>query len=151
MQFTRRTMAYTGASAVAATVFSAIPAFSQSGDEAAVNQAIEAMRKAMVDADKAKLEALVSDQLSYGHSAGVIENKQQFVGVIASKKTIYKSINLVEPTVTIVGNNAIARHIFTAEFETDGKPGTARVGILQVWVKQDAQWKLLARQAFRLS
>ena len=105
----------------------------------------------MVEGDKAKLEALVADQLSYGHSAGVIESKQQFLDVIASKKTTYKSITLVEPTVTVVGNNAIARHIFTAEFETDGKPGTARVGVLQVWAKQDAHWKLLARQAFRLS
>ena len=148
MHFTRRTMAC--AAAAVAVVF-ATPAPAQGGDDAAVNQAVEAMRKAMVDADKAKLETLVADQLSYGHSAGVIESKQQFLDVIASKKTTYKSITLLEPTVTVVGNNAIARHIFTAEFETDGKPGTARVGVLQVWVKQSDQWKLLARQAFRLS
>lgn len=148
MHFTRRTMVC--AAAAAAVVF-ATPALAQGGEDAAVNQAVEAMRKAMVDADKAKLETLVADQLSYGHSAGVVESKQQFLDVIASKKTTYKSINLVEPTVTVVGNNAIARHIFTAEFETDGKPGTARVGVLQVWVKQSDQWKLLARQAFRLS
>ena len=43
-------------------------ALAQSGEEAAVNQAIEALRKAMLDADKAKLEELVADQLSYGHS-----------------------------------------------------------------------------------
>ena len=70
--------------------------------------------------------------------------------MIASKKTTYKSINLLEPSVSVVGNNAIARHVFTAEFETDGKPNTARVGVMQVWVKQDAGWKLLARQAYRL-
>jgi ketosteroid isomerase-like protein len=148
MQFTRRGIAYSVAIPVAGFISAAV---AQSGEEAAVNQAIEAMRKAMVEGDRAKLEALVADQLSYGHSAGVIENKQQFLDVIASKKTTYKSITLVEPTVTVVGNNAIARHIFTAEFETDGKPGTARVGVLQVWAKQDATWKLLARQAFRLS
>ena len=39
-------------------------------DVAAVNQAVEALRKAMVDADKASLEGLVADQLSYGHSGG---------------------------------------------------------------------------------
>ena len=44
------------------------------------------MRKAMVDADKTKLEEVVADQLSYGHSADVIENKAEFVGVIARKK-----------------------------------------------------------------
>ena len=119
-------------------------------EEAAVNQAIENLRKAMLDADKDKLAELVSDQLSYGHSSGVLETKAQYIDVIASKKTIYKSINLLEPSVTVSGPNAIARHIFTAETEAGGKPGTARVGVLQVWQKGAGGWKLLARQAFRL-
>ena len=42
----------------------------------------------------AKLESLVSDQLSYGHSGGVIQDKKDFVDVIATKKTVYKSIEL---------------------------------------------------------
>jgi ketosteroid isomerase-like protein len=119
-------------------------------EEAAVNQAIENLRKAMVAADKAKLEELVSDQLSYGHSSGVLESKAQYIDVIVSKKTIYKSISLQEPSVTVAGPNAIARHIFVAETEANGQPGNARVGVLQVWQKQGANWKLLARQAFRL-
>jgi hypothetical protein len=93
---------------------------------------------------------LVADQVSYGHSGGVVESKAQFVSVIVSKKTVHKSITLSEPSVTVVSNNAIARHIFSAEFEAGGKPGTARVGVLQVWTKQHGRWKLLARQAFRL-
>jgi ketosteroid isomerase-like protein len=126
------------------------PSYAQGGDEAAVNQAIDDLRKAMLAADQAGLEALVADQLSYGHSGGVIESKAQFVSVITGKKTIYKSITLSEPSVTVVGDNAIARHIFSADFEADGKPGSSRVGVLQVWTKQDGRWKLLARQAFRL-
>jgi ketosteroid isomerase-like protein len=122
----------------------------QGGDEAAVNQAIEDLRKAMMAADKAGLEVLVADQLSYGHSGGVIETKEQFIAVIANKKTIYKSITLSEPSVAVVGNNAIVRHIFSAETESDGKAASARVGVLQVWQEQGNRWKLLARQAFRL-
>ena len=119
-------------------------------DEAAVNQAIENLRNAMLAADKAKLEELVADQLSYGHSSGVVETKAQFIDVIAGKKTLYKSITLSEPITAVTGPNAIARHIFSAETEAGGKPGTARVGVLQVWQKQPGGWKLLARQAFRL-
>jgi len=51
----------------------------------------------------------------------------------------------------VAGNNAIARHTFAVEFESEGKPGTAKIGVMQVWTKQGAAWKLLARQAFRLS
>jgi hypothetical protein len=59
----------------------------------------------MLAADQTGLEGLVTDQLSYGHSGGVVESRAQFVNVIVSKKTIYKSIRLSEPSVVIVGNN----------------------------------------------
>ena len=136
--------------APAAAILPSLPAHAQASEEAAVNAAVEALRQAMVAADKAKLESLVSDQLSYGHSSGVVETKAQFVSVVAEKKTIYKSINLLEPGTTVVGNSAIVRHVFTAETETDGKSGSPKVGVLQVWQKGDGGWKLLARQAFRL-
>ena len=102
----------------------------------------------MKAADKAALEALVSDQLSYGHSGGQVENKAEFVGVIAGKKTIYKSITLSDPTVAVAGNNAIARHTFAAEVEADGQASSPKIGVMQVWVKDGGAWKLLARQAF---
>jgi ketosteroid isomerase-like protein len=69
---------------------------------------------------------------------------------LSRKKTVYKSITLSEPSVAVVGNNAIVRHIFSAETESDGKAASARVGVLQVWQEQGNRWKLLARQAFRL-
>ena len=150
MQLSRRRVAFASALAFAAAGLFSRQVRAQAGEEAAVNQAIEDLRKAMLAADQAGLEGLVADQLSYGHSGGVIESKAQFVSVVAGKKTIYKAITLSEPSLVVVGNNAIARHIFSAETESDGKAATARVGVLQVWQKQDGRWKLLARQAFRL-
>jgi len=122
----------------------------QSGDEAGVNAAVEALTKAMLQADKTELERLVADQLSYGHSSGLVESKSQFVDVIANKKTVYKTITLSEPSTVIAGDNAIVRHIFSNTTETNGKTASISVGILQVWQKQDSGWRLLARQAFRL-
>ena len=148
MRVTRRHLAAAGALA-----FAALPTIvhAESADEAAVGKAIDDLNKAMIAADKAKLEALVADQLSYGHSAGKVETKKEFVDVVAGKKTTYKSITLNDPTVSVVGNNAIARHTFVVETETDGKPSQAKVGVMQVWVKDGGTWKLLARQAFRTS
>ncbi|HJQ59631.1 MAG TPA: nuclear transport factor 2 family protein [Vineibacter sp.] len=135
----------------AAGLVSGAPSFAQAGDEAAVKQAVEALRKAMIAGDRAQLEALVADQLSYGHSGGVVETKQQFVDIVSSKKTVYKTITLSDDSVVVAGSNAIARHVFSVEFETEGKPGAAKVGVMQVWTKQGTSWKLLARQAFRTS
>ena len=148
MSITRRHLAAAGALALAAASLP-ITAHAESADEAAVRKAIDDLTKAMMAADKAKLEALVADQLSYGHSAGKLETKKEFVDVIAGKKTIYKTITISEPTVSVVGNNAIARHVYAVETESNGKPGSAKVSVMQVWVKDGGVWKLLARQAFR--
>jgi len=103
----------------------------------------------MLAADQAKLAALVAEQLSYGHSGGVIQSKAEFVDVIASKKTVYKSINLTDVKVSVVGNDAIVRHTWDSVSESGGKSNTSHIGVLQVWAKQDGKWKLLARQAFK--
>jgi hypothetical protein len=100
-------------------------------------------------ADKAQLDMLVADQLSYGHSGGVIQTKAEFVDVIASKKTVYKSIVLSGQTVAVAGNAAIVRHAWASESESGGKSTLSKIGVLQVWQKQGASWKLLARQAFK--
>jgi hypothetical protein len=149
MSISRRHLGVAGAVALAAPSLIGAAATAETADEAAVGQAVDALTKAMLAADKPRLEALTVEQLSYGHSGGVIQSKAEFVDVIVGKKTIYKSINLLEPSAKVVGPNAIVRHVFTAETEADGKPGSAKVGVLQVWLKQDGNWKLLARQAYR--
>jgi uncharacterized protein (TIGR02246 family) len=146
MRISRRTLAAASALAVVA-IGSRVHA--ESADEAAVTQAVADLTKAMLAADKAKLEALVADQLSYGHSGGVVQNKAEFVSVIASKKTVYKSINLTDVKVSVVGNDAIVRHTWDSVSESDGKSTASHIGVLQVWAKQDGKWKLLARQAFK--
>jgi ketosteroid isomerase-like protein len=122
----------------------------QSSDEAAVAQAVEAYRKAMLAADRSQLEAICADQLSYGHSAGRIETKAQFIDGAVSGRSTWKFITLTDHSNQIVGNNAIVRHIFTGENESAGKTNAIKIGILMVWQKQDGRWKLLARQAYKI-
>ena len=150
MTITRRRRAVAGVLALGASVLlSSSPSSAQSTDTAAVAEAVAALTKAMLAADKAQLDTLVADQLSYGHSGGVIQTKAEFVDVIASKKTVYKSIVLSDQTVAVAGNDAIVRHAWASESESGGKSSVSKIGILQVWQKQGASWKLLARQAFK--
>ncbi len=151
MPTTRRRLALASGFMLAVPVLAAGTAvLAQSADVAAVDKATAELREAMLTADRAKLTALLSDQLSYGHSAGRLETKAQFLDVVAGKKTLYKSMSFSDATTAVAGNNAIVRHVMTVDTETDGKPATAKVGALQVWVKDGGAWKLLARQAFRL-
>jgi ketosteroid isomerase-like protein len=150
-QLAAAALVVSGASALALSPASLSPARAEGPDAAAVAEAVSALTKAMLTADKGKLESLVADQLSYGHSGGVIQDKKDFVDVIVSKKTVYKSIELSKQTVAVAGNDAIVRHAWESESGTgDGKWNVSKIGVLQVWQKQVSGWKLLARQAFKV-
>lgn len=120
-------------------------------DRAAVAQAVDALTKAMIEVDRAKLDALAADQLSYGHSAGRVENKKEFIDHLESRASAFRRIELSDQTISLVDNEAIVRHLFTAEtVNPAGQVTPVRIGVLQVWQKQGGDWKLLARQAYRL-
>jgi hypothetical protein len=151
MTISRRHIAVAALFASGASVLARTPALAESADATAVADAVANLTKAMLAADKAKLDSLVADQLSYGHSSGTIQDKAVFVDVIVSKKSVYKSIELSKQTVAVVGNNAIVRHAWESESGTgDGKWNVSKIGVMQVWLKQGADWKLLARQAFKV-
>jgi len=150
MTVSRRTLAAAALLASGAAIVARNPALAEGPDVAAVEAAVSNLTKAMLAADRAKLEALTAGQLSYGHSSGKVETQKEYVDVVADKKTVYKSIELSKQTVAIAGNNAIVRHAWESESGTgDGKWNVSKIGVLQVWQKQGSDWKLLARQAFR--
>lgn len=124
--------------------------FAQSKEEKAVASQVEILRKAMVDADKASLEKVADEKLSYGHSGGKIEDKTAFVSNIVSGKSDFVSIDLSDQTIAISGNTAIVRHTLTAETNDNGVAGHVKLYVLLVWSKDGSQWKLLARQAVKV-
>jgi len=93
---------------------------------------------------------VAASQISYGHSDGRAETKEQFINGVMNRKPAQKSLAFPDLKVTMVGNVAIARHIYLGESELDGKQTTTRIGALQLWQKQESGWKLVARQGFRL-
>ena len=152
MRITRRHLAVAGVGALAlggVGLLQSASAVADSADEAAVAQAVEALRKAIFGQEKPQLEALCAEQLSYGHSDGRVENKAQFINGVMTRKAILKSLTLSDHTIAIVGTDAIARHTWASESETDGKPTSTKIGVLQVWQMQGGTWKLLARQSVR--
>lgn len=123
----------------------------QTKAEQAVAASVEAMRKAMVDADKVMLEKLSHDSLSYGHSGGKVESKAAFVENIVNGNSDFLAIDLTGQTIFVSGKTAIVRHRLSATTKDKGKdPGTVNIAILSVWQKDKKEWKMLARQAVKL-
>ena len=120
----------------------------QTGKEAAVSTAVEALRKAMIAGDKAGLDKLSLSELSYGHSSGRIESKGEFIEALVSGKSGFSAIDLSDQTVNIVDSIALVRHVFNGKRKADGS--NMKLSILTVWLQRQGEWRLLARQAAKL-
>jgi ketosteroid isomerase-like protein len=152
MQITRRDLAVAGALALGVpSLLFGSPAFAEAGDEAAVRQNVEALREALLKADKAQLARLTADQLSYGHSDGRVQNKPEFIDGVMTRKATVKSISFPDLKIEVAGDAAIARHLYESESEMDGKTTNTKIGTLELWQKQGGNWKLLARQGYKLA
>jgi len=131
-------------------VAAAAPAVAQGKDDPGLIAAVEAFRKVLIDPDKKALDKLTMDELTYGHSSGLIQDKAAFEDALLSGSSDFVSIDLTDQTINIVGNTAWVRHTLSAVTNDGGKPGTTHLSVLLVWMKQKGQWKLLARQAVKV-
>ena len=149
MKLSRRHLATAGALVLAAPAL-VRSTHAQSADEAAVKKIVEELRTALIKQDKAKLESLTAAQLSYSHSDAKLQNKAEFIDGVMTRKGTVKSLEWPDLTVQIVGNNGVVRHLWVSESELDGKVTNTKIGVIQVWQKQDGTWKLLARASWKL-
>ena len=123
-------------------------ASTQTGKEGAISAAVEAWRKAMIAADKSALDKLTAAELSYGHSSGRLETKAEFIEAIVTGKSGFSAIELAGQTVNVVDKIAIVRHTFNATRRKEGD--VVKLFNLTIWMQQQDQWKMLARQAAKL-
>ena len=121
----------------------------QAADEQMPAETVEAFRKAMIAGDHAAFDALCAAQLSYGHSTGKIQTKEEFIADATSGKAKWKALEFANVRNTVAGPNAISRFTLNGELESDGKVTPIGIGVLMVWQKQGNAWKLLARQGFK--
>ena len=149
MPLTRRDLVAASVLALGATALIG-PARAEATDEAAVKQAVEEMKAAYLKQDKAKLEAMTLPQLTYSHSDARIQDKEKFIAGVMERKATVKSLDYPDMTINISGDTAIVRHLWVSETEQDGKVTNTRIGVMQVWQKQNDGWKLLARSSHKL-
>jgi ketosteroid isomerase-like protein len=123
------------------------PAFA-AGEETP-GDAVEAFRKAMIAKDHSAFDSLCAAQLSYGHSSGKIQTKEEFILAATSENSKWKTLEFANVRNTVAGANAISRFTLNGEVENEGKAEPVSIGVLMVWQKQGDAWRLLARQGFK--
>ncbi len=117
-----------------------------------IENTVETFRKALVEADANTLNQLTTSALSYGHSSGLIESKDEFIATLVNGTSNFLSIQLSNQEIATSGDVAVVRHQLDAETEDEGKPrAQIRLHVLTVWQQLDGQWKLLTRQAVKMN
>jgi Domain of unknown function (DUF4440) len=113
----------------------------------AVEQAVESLLNAMLQADGPTLEALAADDLSYGHSNAKLDDRATFLKKLSGEIPAFSGISITDQSIRISGPTAVVRHNFSA---VASDVGMVNLHILMIWVEQNGTWKLLARQATKL-
>jgi hypothetical protein len=151
MKISRRNMAGGTAAALAASIMgTAQSSVAFACNDAGLSGAVEAFRVAMLNADASAIKDLASEALSFGHSNGVVQSRDEFIDVVVNKKEIFNQIHQTDHHNVVVNDMGIARHIFEADITFEGKPLLVKLGMLQVWKQEGGKWRMLARQAYRL-
>lgn len=113
-------------------------------------QAAENLRLLMIDPIKPKLDKLLTDSISYGHSSGHVDSKQEFIEKLMTGKSDFVSIDITDQTVQVYKHTGIIRYNLFAVTNDGGKPGTVKLHVLTVWIKKGNKWMLASRQGVKI-
>ena len=120
----------------------------------ALTQQIQALERewaqACVQADLAKLEQILSDDLTYTHSSGQTQTKAEFIATVREGKTRYRSLEFLQSNVRLYGNSAVSNSEVRVNLTIDGKDVSVHPRFLHVWVKQNGHWQLAAHQGTKI-
>ena len=112
-----------------------------------VKQASLRLDEALVKKDSVALKQLLHQDLSYGHSNAWVETKSDVIKDLFNGKLSYKKIKSKEHEWKAGKDWATLRTKTEIEYVLDGKDGSLDLHVLQVWVKTNKGWQLLARQS----
>jgi hypothetical protein len=102
--------------------------------------------------DSLALEDLFAKKASYGHSGGKVETRAEAVAAISKNKSVYTDTAVSNISVVINDDVAVVRHLFKAkENKVDGTVSPLNFTMMLVWVKEKGKWRLMGRQAVKLS
>lgn len=126
--------------------------FGAKKDEVSLKTAAQRLDRALEQKDTALLNRLLSPKLQYGHSNGWLETKAELIANLYNGKIVYHSIKETGKGLHVVidGNTGLLREDIAIEVSLDNRPVNINLTVLQVWVFNNGQWKLIGRQSTKV-
>ena len=121
-------------------------------DSIALKDAMKKLDKALLEKDATTLKAVLHKDLSYGHSNGWIQSKDDIMNDFASGKLNYNKIeNNSSAIIKISKKYATVKTNANAEGSVNGTAFKLTLHIMQFWIKTKNGWQLIARQSAKQS
>ena len=116
-----------------------------------IRQREDALYDAMIALDYVALDDLLSDDLSYVHSTGVVEGKSAYLAALRRGLYEYAAITRHSGGTHIFDTCAVTHGTIDMTVGATGSAkGMIRLQHVLVWVRQAAAWRLTLRQATRI-
>jgi hypothetical protein len=130
-------------------LLSGFAATAQSKQEQAVLQLSHAKFKWIVQKQIDSLKFVLDERLSYIHSNGWMQTKNELIADLMSGKLTYESIEVVKDSIRIYTKSAVVtgRGKFVATM--NGTTNTYDLTYTETYVLQKREWKLVSRHASR--
>lgn len=106
--------------------------------------ALEASRaRAVLAKDSDRLRQMLSDQLMYCHSTGVIDTKEEFLAKIAEGRSIFHAFSAIADAVSEPAEGMrLAAGNLSVDVEIAGNLHEVRGRFFAAWCRHDGTWQL---------
>lgn len=121
-------------------------------DSVIIKESVAKLENAFIAKNYQDIEALLYSEVSFGHSTGWVQTRQEVIDDCKSGKLAYGKIERNNFYVAGIGKDwATVRYTGVAEGLNTGKEFKIALHVLQLWVKdKKGKWQLAARQATKL-
>ena len=101
--------------------------------------------------DSLTLEGLFAKSMTYGHSSGKIETREEAIKNIVKNKSVYTEPITADYDTKNNGDSIVTTHVFKSmETKADGTQSILNISIELVWAKEQKKWKVFRRQATKI-
>lgn len=123
------------------------PAFGQESTEAELDRLEDVRYEALKNADAAILDQLFAEEFVYQTLLGATYSKWDYIKQVTSGDVKVISFKRENSRVRFYGDTATVMATTHLDVAFKGEPRQVSLFYLNVWVKRDGRWQLVARQS----
>jgi ketosteroid isomerase-like protein len=117
------------------------------GDVEDVNAAEEARYAVMIAQDRGAMAAILADEFIYHQPSGNVQNKAGYIDQITGGDVKINRAERYDIRINVYGDTATATGSTRVDVVLKGEPRLFDLRFLDVWVKRDGRWQIVARQS----